>query len=350
MENSADQPRTIKAFAALSAGAELTPYEFEAPPLGPHGIEISVGFCGVCGSDVHLLNSDGGYSDFTSWASDAGPQICGHEVIGTVTGIGSAVEHLKLGQRAGIGWQSAACHNCEWCMKGDEQLCSAVKCTCCEGNNGGFADYIRINDAKFAYAIPDACDSAKTAPLLCGGQTVWTPIVQQSKKGDKVGILGLGGLGHMAIQFASALERTVTALSTTSSKKDEAMELGAHAFVAHSDQSQLDAIAGTLDFILVTLATQEPVDFSKFFPLLRPRGTICFVGMCPPITADVFTLGFTMNSISTSNTGAVSTPAMQPHSPCRATSRPMPCSLTPCHRDAPSCHPMAHERPSCQPL
>ena len=135
------------------------------------------------------------------------------------------------------------------------------------------------------------------------GQTVWTPLVQQTKEGDKVGILGLGGLGHMAIKFASALGRTVTALSSSMSKAEEAKDMGAHNYVAHSDQSQLDAIAGSLDFILVTLATQEPVDFSKFFPLLRPRGTLCFVGMCPPITADVFTLGFTMNNITTSNTG-----------------------------------------------
>lgn len=127
--------------------------------------------------------------------------------------------------------------------------------------------------------------------------------MQQSKEGDKVGILGLGGLGHMAVKFASALGRNVTALSGSMAKEQEAKALGAHAYVAHSDQAQLDAIAGTLDFILVTLATQEPVDFAKFFPLLRPRGTLCFVGMCPPITADVFTLGFTMNRITTSNTG-----------------------------------------------
>jgi len=251
---------------------------------------------------VHLINSDGGYADFTAYPLGK-PQICGHEVIGIVTGVGKAVGHLAVGQRAGIGWQNAACHACEWCLKGDEQLCASVQCTCCEGNNGGFADYIRINDGKFAFAIPDALDSARTAPLLCGGQTVWTPLVQQTKKGDKVGILGLGGLGHMAIKFASALGREVTALSGSNKKEAEAKELGAHNFVAHSDQALLDSIAGSLDFILVTLATQEQVDFAKFFALLRKRGTICFVGMCPPITADVFTLGFTMNNITTSNTG-----------------------------------------------
>ena len=297
-----DCSRNAKTWAALQAKAPLTPLTVTLPPLGENGVEISITHCGLCGSDVHLINSDGGYADFTAYALDR-PQICGHEVIGTVSGVGSSVKHLKLGQRAGIGWQNAACHTCEWCQRGDEQLCSAVKCTCCEGNIGGFADYIRIEDGNFAFAIPDELDSARTAPLLCGGQTVWTPLVQQTKAFDKVGILGLGGLGHMATKFASALGRTVTVLSTTMSKAEEAKSLGAHAFVAHSDQAQLDAIAGSLDFILVTLATQEPVDFAKFFPLLRPRGTLCFVGMCPPITADVFTLGFTMNSITTSNTG-----------------------------------------------
>ena len=161
--------RTINAWAALEAKSELTPYTFEAPPLGPHGIEVQVTHCGLCGSDVHLIRSDGGYSDFTAFACGKA-QVCGHEVIGYVTGVGSEVTHLTPGQRAGIGWQCQACHECEWCEKGDEQLCSSVKCTCCEGNYGGFADYIRIEDAKFAFAIPDALDSAKTAPLLCGGQ------------------------------------------------------------------------------------------------------------------------------------------------------------------------------------
>lgn len=274
----------------------------EVPSLGPHGVELRVQFCGLCGSDVHLINSDGGYADFTGFAVGK-PQVCGHEVIGIVTAVGEEVTHVKVGERAGIGWQNGACHECEWCKKGDEQLCASVKATCCEGNVGAFADYVRIQDGKFCFAIPEACDSAQTAPLLCGGQTVWTPLVQQTKDGDKVGILGLGGLGHMAIKFASALGREVTALSGSASKAEEAKALGAHAFVSHSDQSQLDALAGTLDFILVTLATTQTVDFSKFFPLLRPRGTICFVGMCPPITADVFTLGFTMNNITTSNTG-----------------------------------------------
>jgi len=298
-----DQPRMVKCWAASKPKAKLEEMCIEIPKLGPMGIELKVQYCGLCGSDVHLINSDGGYADFTGWASGSEVQVCGHEAIGIITAVGSEVSNLKVGQRAGIGWQNGACHKCEWCLQGDEQLCSSVKATCCEGNVGAFASHIRIADAKFAFAIPDRCDSAATAPLLCGGQTVWTPLVQQTKDGDKVGILGLGGLGHMAIKFASALGRTVTALSSSDKKKDEAFALGAHAFVAHSDQEQLDSIAGSLDVIMVTLATTEPVDFAKFFPLLRPRGTMCFIGMCPPITADVFTMGFTMHNITTSNTG-----------------------------------------------
>ena len=109
----ADEPRTINAFAAVAPGAELTPISFEAPALGPDGIEIAVTHCGLCGSDVHLINSDGGYTDFTAFQVNK-PQVCGHEVIGTVTAVGSSVTHLQPGQRAGIGWQNASCHTCEW--------------------------------------------------------------------------------------------------------------------------------------------------------------------------------------------------------------------------------------------
>lgn len=183
------------------------------------------------------------------------------------------------------------------------QAGNGVDCTCAGGNAGAFADYLRIKDAGFAFALPDSLDAAATAPLLCGGQTVWTPLRQQTKAGDRVGILGLGGLGTMAIKFASALGCEVTALSSTDSKKPAALELGAQKFIAHANDAEMAAATCSLDFILVTLSTQQTVDFGKFFALLRPRGTMCFVGMCPPISADVFTMGFTMHNITTSNTG-----------------------------------------------
>lgn len=290
-----DKDMTI-GYAALAMGEDLVPYRYRLPNMTPTSVEIKVEYCGLCGSDDHLIVGD--YGEYAVW-----PQVCGHEIVGTVTQVGDAVTSLKSGQRVGVGWQSRSCHDCEWCARGDEQLCSAVECTCCEGNKGGFADRMRVNDSQFVYKIPDELSSAEVAPLLCGGQTVWTPLNEQTKSTDRVGILGLGGLGHMAIKFARALGRDVTAISSSASKRDAALSHGANKFLVHTDDDEMAAAAGTLDFILVTIATNKEVDFAKFFPLLRPRGTICFVGMCPPISADVFTLGFTMNNITTSNTG-----------------------------------------------
>lgn len=283
-------------YAALAQGEDLVPFKYKLPEMTPTSVEVQVEYCGLCGSDDHLIVGD--YGEYAVW-----PQVCGHEVVGTVTQVGPAVTTLKPGQRVGVGWQSASCHDCEWCARGDEQLCSAVGCTCCEGNKGGFADRMRISDSAFCYKIPDSLPSAEVAPLLCGGQTVWTPLSEQTKSSDRIGILGLGGLGHMAIKFAKALGREVTAISSSASKRSDALSHGASRFLVHTNDEDMQAAAGSLDFILVTIATNKEVDFAKFFPLLRPRGTICFVGMCPPITADVFTLGFTMNNITTSNTG-----------------------------------------------
>ena len=291
-----DDKDTTIGYAALAQNEDLVPIKYRLPDMTPSSVELRVEYCGLCGSDDHLIVGD--YGEYAVW-----PQVCGHEVVGVVTQVGSAVTTLKPGQRVGVGWQSSSCHDCEWCARGDEQLCSAVGCTCCEGNKGGFADRMRLNDAQFCYKIPDELASAEVAPLLCGGQTVWTPLNEQTKSGDRVGVLGLGGLGHMAIKFAKALGREVTAISSSASKRADAMSHGASHFLLHSDDEAMEAAAQSLDFILVTIATNKEVDFSKFFPLLRPRGTICFVGMCPPISADVFTLGFTMNNITTSNTG-----------------------------------------------
>ncbi len=287
--------RTV-AYAALSQGEELVPINIRLQDMTNTSVEIQVTHCGLCGSDDHLISGD--YGDYAVW-----PQVCGHEIVGIVTQVGNAVTHLKPGQRCGVGWQCSSCHDCEWCLRGNEQLCSKVVCTCCEGNRGGFANLVRIKDASFAFNIPKNLDSAEVAPLLCGGQTVWTPLKEQTKPGDRVGILGLGGLGHMAIKFAKALGCEVTAISSSESKKRESIEHGAKHYILHADRDAMARRKGTLDFILVTIATNQRVDFEKFFHLLRPRGTICFVGMCPPITADVFSMGFTMCNITTSNTG-----------------------------------------------
>jgi len=289
-------PAETVAYAALAQGENLVPIKIRLQDMTSTSVEIKVTHCGLCGSDDHLISGD--YGDYAVW-----PQVCGHEIVGIVTQVGDAVKHLKLGQRCGVGWQCSSCHDCEWCVRGNEQLCNKVACTCCEGNRGGFADTVRIADASFAFRIPENLDSAVVAPLLCGGQTVWTPLKEQTKPGDRVGILGLGGLGQMAIKFARALGCEVTALSSSGLKLSESFKLGASHYIVHTDREAIALQKGTLDFILVTIATKQRLDFEKFFHLLRPRGTICFVGMCPPITADVFSMGFTMCNITTSNTG-----------------------------------------------
>ena len=290
---------TTKAYAALEVNAKkLEQIEIDLLPLTDEGVEIKVECCGLCGSDEHLIKGD--YGEYAVF-----PQVCGHEVVGTVRQIGKNVKDVKVGQRVGVGWQSASCHSCEWCTKNNEQLCGKVKCTCCEGNRGGFADVMRCEDSQFVFPIPDSLDSCEVAPMLCGGQTVWTPLKEQTKPGDKIGVLGLGGLGHMAIKFAKAFGNEVVAISSSDSKKEMALEHGATGFLVHTSEDEMEKAAGTLDFILVTIATSETVEFEKFFSLLRPRGTMCFVGMVPKFMIDTFTMGFTMTNCTTSNTGSI---------------------------------------------
>jgi alcohol/geraniol dehydrogenase (NADP+) len=288
------------AYAALEVNCkELHKIVINLPDMQKNSVELKVTHCGLCGSDDHLIRGDyGEYAQF--------PQVCGHEIVGIITEVGDNVKHLKIGQRCGVGWQSSSCHECEWCLQDNEQLCGRVKCTCCEGNIGGFSDKVRVHDSQFVFPIPDELDSAEVAPLLCGGQTVWTPLREQTKKTDKIGVLGLGGLGHMAIKFAKTFgNEVVVAISSTDSKKDIAIEHGATGFISHTNDEEMQIAIGSLDFILVTIATSEKIEFEKFFSLLRPRGTMCFVGMVPKFYIDTFTMGFTMTNCTTSNTGSI---------------------------------------------
>lgn len=290
----------VRAYAAKKIQGILEPIEIAMKPMTPSSVEIKVECCGLCGSDEHLIKGD--YGEYAVF-----PQVCGHEAVGTILQMGADVQGgLQVGQRVGIGWQSSSCHQCEWCTKGYEQLCSSVGCTCCEGNIGGFADRLRVDDWKFVYPIPSKLDSAEVAPLLCGGQTVWTPLKEQTTTDDKIGVLGLGGLGHLAIKFARALGNPeVVAISSSASKKEMAMEHGATQFLVHTNEDDMLQAAQSLDFILVTIATSQEIDFEKYFQLLRPRGRMCFVGMVPKFKIDTFTMGFTMQSCTTSNTGSI---------------------------------------------
>ena len=257
---------TIRAFAALNPKALLVPHQYEPAPLGPFDVEIAISHCGICHSDIHLIDDD--------WAMSKYPLVPGHEIVGTVWAAGPEVAALTIGERVGVGWQAGSCFACEWCERGEEQCCSRQVATCVE-RQGGFAESIRL-DSRFVYPIPEDLASPDAAPLLCGGITVYSPLAAYVRPAFRVGIIGLGGLGHMAVQFARAFGCEVTAFSTSPDKSADATRLGAHHFVVSTDAAEMERAADSLDFLLSCVSA--PLDWPAWLKILRPRGTLCLVG------------------------------------------------------------------------
>lgn len=284
----------IQGLAAHAAGSELLPLRYDPGKLGAYEVEIAITHCGVCHSDLHLIANDWGISQY--------PFIPGHEVVGTVAALGSEVRTLELGQRVGLGWQSNSCGHCEWCMRGQENLCAASEGTCVH-RHGGYADRIRAN-SRFVVPIPDALPSEQSAPLLGGGITVYNPMrVFGVNPSSRVGIVGIGGLGHLAIQFARVFGAHVTAFSTTVGKEEEARALGAHHFVHSRESKSMKEVAGSLDFILSTVNADQ--DWSAYLQALRPNGSLWFVGVPPsPVSVHTFPLVSGMRTIGGSPVGS----------------------------------------------
>jgi uncharacterized zinc-type alcohol dehydrogenase-like protein len=284
----------IQGLAAHAAGAELLPFKYDPGKIGPEDVDIAVSHCGICHSDLHLISNDWGISQY--------PFIPGHEIVGKVAAVGSDVRQFTVGQRVGLGWQSNSCGVCEWCTRGMENLCLSLEGTCVH-RNGGYADRVRANH-RFVIPIPDAIQSEHAAPLLCGGITVYNPIRNHGvNPSSRVGIIGIGGLGHMAIQFARAFGAEVTAFSTSADKEEEARTLGAHHFVNSRESKALKEIAGTLDFILSTINADQ--DWGVYIQALRPTGTLCFVGVPPSaVSFQAFPLISGLRSISGSPIGS----------------------------------------------
>ena len=286
----------IQGLAVHAAGAELLPYGYEPGTLGPQEVEIAISHCGICHSDIHLISNDWGISQY--------PFIPGHEIVGTVAAVGQSVRTLTVGKRVGLGWQSNSCGECEWCVRGMENLCPSAEGTCVH-RNGGYAERVRAN-SRFVIPIPDALSSEHAAPLLCGGITVYNPLRSHGvNPSSRVGIIGIGGLGHMAIQFARVFGAEVTAFSTSAGKEEEARALGAHHFVNSRESKALKEVAGTFDFILSTINADQ--DWGIYIQALRPTGTLCFVGVPPsPVSVHAFPLISGLRSISGSPTGSPS--------------------------------------------
>jgi len=256
-----------RAYAAMAARQPLQKFEYEPGALGPNQIEVAITHCGICHSDIHLIDDD--------WRMGAFPLVPGHEIVGTVARTGELVRHVEKGQRVGIGWQCGSCMTCEWCGKGAEQMCKENQATCV-GHHGGFADSVVV-DGRFAFPIPDRLESENAAPLLCAGVTVYSPLRAYGvQPWMTVGVIGIGGLGHLALQFANALGCRVAAFSSSGNKEAEARSFGAHDFATSTDPTAFADRRGTLDFILSTVFV--PLDWAAYLELLRPFGKLCFVG------------------------------------------------------------------------
>ncbi len=224
-----------QAWVANAAKQSMVLENVDLGPLGAEDVEVAVEHCGVCHSDLSVLNNDWGISQY--------PAILGHEVIGRVTAVGPHAKGLKVGQRVGVGWSSGSCMHCRQCMSGNHHLCPQAQFTII-GHRGGFATHIRAHWA-WAIPLPETLHCAEAGPLLCGGITVFAPLARFAKPTDRVGIIGIGGLGHMAVKFAAAYGCDVTAFTSSESKFEEAKGFGANHVVSSKDPAAIGKLGGS---------------------------------------------------------------------------------------------------------
>jgi alcohol/geraniol dehydrogenase (NADP+) len=263
---------SVMAYAAQSSRGPLEPFHYDAEPLGADEVDVAVTHCGICHTDIGMIDDEWGVSNY--------PVVAGHEIVGTVAAIGSNVDpkRLHIGQRVGIGAIAGSCMGCEWCDSGKQNVCPDRDDTVMRGYCGGFASHVRASNWRFAHPIPDAIASEHAGPLLCAGTTVFAPLLRNGVMPiDKVAVVGIGGLGHLAIQYLAKWGCEVTAISTSADKEDEAQALGADHFLASNGTDDLQKAAGSFDFIMCTVSADLPWD--TYLSLLRPQGKLCVVGV-----------------------------------------------------------------------
>lgn len=263
----------INAYSASGPDESFGLTQFEvADDLGPDQVEIGVENCGICHSDLSMKKGDWGITTY--------PFVGGHEVIGIVRQVGEFVRNVEVGQRVGLGWYSGSCLACSTCLDGDQNLCPDAEGTIV-GRYGGFADRVRAQ-STWCIPLPDSLDGSTAGPLFCGGITVFNPIVRNGIVAtDSVGVVGIGGLGHLALQFLSAWGCEVTAISTNPAKEVEARELGADHFINSRDRDALKAASDRFDLILVTVNVK--LEWDLYFKMLRRKGRLHVVGATPPV-------------------------------------------------------------------
>jgi uncharacterized zinc-type alcohol dehydrogenase-like protein len=287
----------IKAYAADEPSGELKPFEYEVGILDRESVEIDVEYCGICHSDLSMLDNEWGITQY--------PFVPGHEVVGKISQLGESVTKFQVGQRVGLGWFSNSCMHCEWCMSGNQNLCLTAEGTIV-GRHGGFANKVRGHQ-DWIVPLPESLNPASAGPLFCGGITVFNPIVQFNiPPTARVGVIGIGGLGHMAIGFLHAWGCDVTAFSTSPDKETEAKHMGANHFVNSRDPQALEAVANSFDLILSTV--NADLDWDIYMAALRPKGRLHLVGVTPsPISSQIFPMILGQKTISGSPLGSPTT-------------------------------------------
>ncbi len=286
----------IHALVANSAGQPLTAFSYDPGPLRDDQVEIDVLYCGICHSDYSMLHNEWGITQY--------PFVPGHEAVGKVVAVGRDAKFIKEGQTVGLGWNSGSCLHCRGCLRGDHNLCANLEQTIV-GRYGAFGTRVRCHWV-WAIPLPEGLDAAKAGPLFCGGVTVFSPLVEHGvKPTDRVAVVGIGGLGHLALQFLNKWGCHVTAFTTSASKADEAKRLGAHAVLNTRSEEELKRAAGSFDFILSTV--NAPLDVDSYLGTLAPKGHFHIVGVLPELKMQPFGLIAAQRSIGGTPSGPPST-------------------------------------------
>jgi uncharacterized zinc-type alcohol dehydrogenase-like protein len=284
----------VRAFAAKSPKSKLEEVSITLPNKTETTLDIDVDYCGICHSDLSMIDNEWQFSNY--------PLVAGHEIVGRVTAVGAAVsDRFKKGDRVGVGWFSKSCRCCTSCRAGYDNMCVSGEQTII-GRPGGFADQVRV-DASWAIPLPDTLKPETAGPLFCGGITVFGPLVEYGiRPTDRVGVVGIGGLGHMAVKFLKSWGCEVTAFTSRESKINEARAMGAHHVLLSNDTKAFEKIQGSLDFVLVTV--NAPLDWNAYLSVLSSRGRLHFVGaVLEPLNIGVFSMLGGQKSVSASPLG-----------------------------------------------
>ena len=284
----------VKSYAAMQRKGSLEEYFFNEESLGPNDVRIKVNSCGICHSDISAIDNDWGKSKY--------PMVAGHEIIGQIIEIGDSVSMHAVGDSVGLGWHSGYCNECEFCLNDDHNFCSKTHKTV-YSQFGGFAEQVTADEVS-VIPLPKNINHRTAGPLLCGGITVFTPIVEFNiNKNHKVGVIGIGGLGHLAVKFYKALGCHVTAFTSSKDKNNNIVDLGADRILSSVDSDEIKKNASSFDFIISTVNVK--LDWDLYLSIIKPRGRLHFVGaVLDKIDTSVFSLMGGRRSISGSPVGS----------------------------------------------